>query len=1404
MDPASVAAANAPLIWLLLESTRYLNRAHVQLEDQVPDQLTQHYSQVLEISNRRMKLIRFGSFVFTCGIVGVARWDLLESGRYAFWILFALLFGLRMHRIPTPEQPELLVTSYTAWTRELACFWRISVVGLLATLFTSIMRESVWWKIELGLSLGVFIMLQMARNEFRFQNRLLVNDTRTKEPQSSWWSYLIFSFMDDILGVGFVQALEQEDLDDLIDQDKADYICETFESGRNKSRGLIWNLFAYNAWTLIFQAVVTISSTFLALFRPFVLNKILNFVQDPEKTPGWMAMGYTVAIFLATVIRSLCDGQRYFLGRRIGIRVRAILIDLVYRKSLQRICKSQENADAGRVINLMSVDASKILEATSYFMDSYATLIEVIIGPLYLIYVAGWAGLAGFGVMLVMMPIGALIGRLTERLQRKLMKSTDARINAINEVLQGIRILKFFSWEERFEAKISQLRENELQNLWTYVIVNGLSRMMWISTPVIVSFVTFSTLSYLTGDLDASTAFTALAIFNWIRNPLAGLPVIIVRLAEAYVGFSRIQQYLDETEYTNYLEPSDQVQFLKESSFAWELNQQPKRQFSLKSLDLVFPEGGLTVIYGPTGAGKSTLLHALLGELHCISGGVKIKGPIAYSSQLVWLQNATIRDNILFGEPFDEQRYASVLTDCALLRDLETLDGGDLTEIGEKGVNLSGGQKARIALARAVYSKAQIVLLDDPLSAVDAPTAKHLFERAICGKLMKNRTRILVSHAISLCETQADYVVQLNRGIIVSSEHKLVHPLVTETIDQPVKLSQKEKNLVLAESRFKGSVSLQVYWTYIMAAGGFMFLFFVMLSYGFAQLSVVSNDWWLKTWADQFNDKETNYVLIYLALSTCTILAYFSRILVIASGSLHGSRNLHSQLIHKILRSPIRFFEKTPMGRIMNRASKDIKDVDQEVAFFGGDFFGNLMRTLAFMTVIVFITPSALIGIVPVALTFSFIGLRYVRTSRELKRLDSNTRSPIFSHFGETISGQTTIRAYGRSEAFVTDLHRKIDLNHQAFSFMWIANRWLGTRVDFVGALITLSTTMAVVYNVMYGLGMNAGAAGLSMTYALSFTEALLWMIRMHALLEMELNAVERIGEYLKLEEEAPPVIESNRPPHNWPDKGKIEVKDLSMRYSEDSDLVLNKVSFSLEPRQKLAIVGRTGAGKSTLSLAFFRFIEHCGGSITIDDINISKIGLHDLRSQLTIIPQDPVLFSGDLRSNLDPIAIYSDQDIWEALRLSGFLNSIQSARSRDASNTSGLSKSTVPEHITLDTFVEEGGRNFSQGQRQLLCLARALLRKCNVIILDEATASVDHDTDAMIQETIKKGFGFATLLCIAHRLRTIIDYDRVLVLDKGIVSQFGSPRELIGKQGIFRTMCQESGEFEYLEKMAK
>ena len=896
---------------------------------------------------------------------------------------------------------------------------------------------------------------------------------------------------------------------------------------------------------------------------------------------------------------------------------------------------------------------------------------------------------------------------------------------------------------------------------------------------------------------------------------------------------------------------------------------------------------------------------------------------VAYCSQTAWLLNGTIKENILFAAPFDEKRYKAAVEACGLKRDFEILAAGDKTEIGEKGITLSGGQKQRVSLARALYSNAECVLLDDCLSAVDSHTAVFIYENCITGSLMKNRTCILVSHNVSLTVREAAHVVILENGRVkkqgsvellanenafdedttasvvqsrtastanlaelnaaaeISAAHAQLTNANTAAFESALGAEQVDSEpvedtahidasgkLVEEEKKSDGSVSWDVYQSYIDLFGGPTL--WVMLSsiLILSQIVNIYQSYWLRLWSME-NDKlniasamvsdlsmkvyaksdfawsnvltiiksiewnkpmlrttyndfdvselspvnSTMYYLIgYTLIGVLYSVMCSVRIVMVYFGGLGVSSKLFETLLMKVLRAETRFFDSTPIGRIMNRFSKDLESVDQELPPYAEALVVSAIGCLTTLILISYITPLFLLFGVVIAACFAYVGTLYLTLSRELKRYESITRSPINQHFTETLVGIATIRAYGDERRFMVQNMQKIDTNNRPFFFVWVNNRWMSYRAVVIGSLIVSISSALSVLAAHY---IDAGLAGISLSFASSFSVNALWLLRCYADVEININAVERIQEYINDIKEESAVETAVDPAANWPQTGEIDVDGLALRYAPNLPLVIKGISFHVNSGEKVGVVGRTGAGKSTIITSLFRFLEPEQGKIVIDGVDISKIGLNSLRRGLAIIPQEPTLFAGNLKTNLDMFDESSDIDIYESLRRVGLISKdefnslktvIESGQSLDEFNkTKANSSENTNKFTDLCAEVSEDGGNLSQGERQLICLARSLLKHPKILLLDEATASIDYETDAMIQNTIREEFAESTILTIAHRLKTIIDYDKILVLDHGTVKEYDHPYNLITKMGSeFRSMCQDTGEFDELVRLAK
>ncbi|RUS32865.1 LOW QUALITY PROTEIN: hypothetical protein BC938DRAFT_473988, partial [Jimgerdemannia flammicorona] len=1067
--------------------------------------------------------------------------------------------------------------------------------------------------------------------------------------------------------------------------------------------------------------------------------------------------------------------------------------------------------------------------------------------------------------------------------------------NRLFYLLQGIRMIKFFAWSGNFRARILASRELEIRRLISIFITNACFTLLWFGSPIVVTVVTFISFVKLQhGELTAVVAFTSIALFDRLRLPLNALPEMLMELVTAKVSLRRIEKFLAERELVDsardgFDDEGRAVEIgFKDATFQWhsasveaadaaknarKTNNQlvpalvvDGTSFALRNLKVSFPVGEMTLICGATGSGKTSLLMALLGEMDLIQGKVylpratsespKLVDPqtglipnsVAYVSQSAWLQHATIRENILFGQLHEDERYKQVLSVCGLERDLEIFEDGDNTEIGEKGITLSGGQKQRVSLARAVYSRARHVLLDDCLSAVDSHTARHIYEKCLMGPLMKGRTRILVTHHVRLCLSGANFVVKVDRGEIVlqkkvsevlsdrlllsvvladgdnidedefkaqqigkgsSSHEPVVEDIIKNIIDnesgetsghtqdaaaaEPAKVDKKAHTLIQEEKREQGQVRMQIYGMYYKASGGLFFWLVVLFMFLVVRLGVVSEGWWLKIWSSVYSvptaenftmstitvhdtymplgpaeklmnqivfpafdtvssnlrsfatfagnngsetgpstPKEINvdyYLGVYVIITLSTIFAQILRMSVQYFGSLKASRILYVKLLDAVINAPLRFFDTTPVGRIMNRFSKDFETIDSRLSSSCGSLLMYILAVSAVLVVISVITPEFLLAAMPIVFIYLYIGRRYIRCSRELKRLDSVTKSPLYSHFGETLIGVATIRAFGEQSRFMAEIYKRIDNNNRTFYLTWMCNRWLSIRADSIGACVAFLAGIFILLNLDR---MDAGMVGLSLTYALQFVFQVNWIVRQYTQVEMDLNAVERVQEYVVMPQEPPAIIENHRPPAAWPTAGRIEVRDLVIQYAPDLERVIRGISFDVRPQEKLGIVGRTGSGKSTLAISFFRFVTPTEGSIHIDGVDITSIGVEDLRSRMTIIPQDPMLFTGTVRSNLDPFHEHDDNDIWDSLRRVQLietrpLSSASSVTRDDSQSEETIVAASRNDHAvftTLDHPVSEGGGNFSQGQRQLLCLARALLRNSKPLVVYAARSS--------------------------------------------------------------------------------
>uniref|UniRef100_A0A671YCI8 Multidrug resistance-associated protein 1 n=1 Tax=Sparus aurata TaxID=8175 RepID=A0A671YCI8_SPAAU len=1222
-----------------------------------------------------------------------------------------------------------------------------------------------------------------------------------------------------------------------------------------KEPSLFWALCLTFGPYFFISCLYKIIQDILMFVGPEILRLLIRFIND-SSAPSWQGFFYTALLFISTCVQSLIL-QRYFHVCFVsGMRLRTAIIGAVYRKALVISSAARRTSTVGEIVNLMSVDAQRFMDLITYINMIWSAPLQVVLALYFLWQNLGPSVLAGVAVMVLMVPVNAVIAMKTKTYQVAQMKSKDNRIKLMNEMLNGIKVLKLYAWELAFKDKVSEIRESELRVLKKAAYLAAVSTFTWVCAPFLVALSTFTV--YVLIDehnvLDAQKAFVSLALFNILRFPLNMLPMVISSMVQASVSLKRLRVFLSHEE-------------LQEDSVEHKAVASCESSISLcvHRLNVSIPEGSLVAIVGHVGSGKSSLLSALLGEMDKLEGSVAVKGLVAYVPQQAWIQNSTLKDNIMFGQERREAWYQHVVEACALQPDLEILPAGDETEIGEKGVNLSGGQKQRVSLARAVYCDRAVYLLDDPLSAVDAHVGKHIFDQVI-GKhgLLKDKTRVLVTHGLSYlpqadlilvmvegeitemgsyqqlmdtegafaeflrtytavehtdndgethCTSHATMIFYLSRGnfniqqinVVIttrrgydcSAENDFVCSMNIKASFRPnvssvSKLSQTGKeNMVLnkraknpevgklteADKASTGKVKLSVFWAYLKAIGVLLSCISLLLFLTHHLVSLYSN-YWLSLWTDDpvVNGTQPYRQMrlgVYGALGLSQGVAIFGYSIAMSIGGILASRSLHQSMLYDVLRSPMSFFERTPSGNLVNRFAKEIDTIDSVIPSIIKMFMGSMFNVLGACVVILIATPLVAIIIPFLGLLYFFVQRFYVASSRQLKRLESVSRSPIYTHFNETLLGTSVIRAFGEQQRFIRESDLRVDNNQKAYYPSIVANRWLAVRLEFVGNIIV---SFAALFAVIARERLSPGIMGLAISYALQLTASLTWLVRMSSDVETNIVAVERVKEYRDTEKEAEWKHKPSSLPAGWPTEGCIDIRGFSLRYRHDLDPAIRNITIRINGGEKVGIVGRTGAGKSSLTLGLFRIIEAAEGHILIDGVDIAQLGLHDLRSRITIIPQDPVLFSGSLRMNLDPFDSYSDEDIWRALEYSHLKNFV----------------SALPNKLSHEC--SEGGENLSVGQRQLLCLARALLRKTKVLVLDEATAAVDMETDNLIQSTIRSQFEDCTVLTIAHRLNTIMDYTRVLVLDKGETTEFDSPSNLIAQRGAFYKMVKDAG----------
>ncbi|BGP17639.1 hypothetical protein JCM10213_001291 [Rhodosporidiobolus nylandii] len=1180
---------------------------------------------------------------------------------------------------------------------------------------------------------------------------------------------------------------------------------------------------------------------------PLVTRQIIKFVQQAYTAhragepvpPIGRGVGMAIGLFLMQLFYSVAQNNTFSRSGQVGILARAALIAAAYRKALKLSGKARVEVTNPQLMSLISTSISRIDFAATFFHFSWTCIIQLIEVIVILLCTIGVTSLAGVAIVLLSLPVQTYAMRTLYRGRQAVQKHTDERIRTISELISGIRIVKLFAWERPILAKATASRRKELAGLRILLAIRAAVRAMAMSIPVLASIIVFAVYSVTGHSQDPAEIWTSLSLLNLLRQPLMLLPNALSTSADAWSAMNQLLPVFlaDELPEERFVVDKDAEVAIKvdQASFEWESSAPPaggtgpgkkgkkekkpkakkddgsesekpavkERPSELLDIDFEVKRGELCCVVGSVGSGKSSLLQGLIGEMRRTSGSVTFSSrSIAYCAQSAWISNSTVRENILFGQPMEHERYQQCIDAACLRADLEQLPSGDMTEIGERGIALSGGQRQRVAIARTLYFDADVLLLDDPLSAVDAHVSASIFRDAIRG-MLRDKTVILVTHALQYIP-QADSVIVLENGKIaeqgsytslmaadaafsrfareygVASAAEAKKEVKGAETVQPEKAKEggtAAKPLMQKEERNIGSIGLKTWGAFSRAAGWYtvpVVISGLVLTSGAQVMSNLALTWWQR---ETYGLSEGGYIGLYAGLGIAVALfTFFSGVGCVWFGTA-AARSLHNGALEQVLRAPMSWFDTTPIGRVMNRFAGDVNNMDNRLQDALQMTILTVGQLSAAIILLAIVYQWFLIPVAVVLVLYWFMSSFYRASARTIKRHDNVLRSALFAWFSESLTGLSTIRAFGEQERFRRENEKAIDLENRAYILTVINQRWLAIRLDALGALLTFIVAIVAVAE---RTNIPSSKIGLVLSVVLSMQQGVTLLVRQSAELENNMSSSERLIHYAQnLEQEAPFVVPATALSPAWPQGGAISIRNATLRYRPELPPVLHDLSLEIRPSEHVGVIGRTGAGKSTLTQALFRIIELSEGKIEIDGVDIRSLGLTHLRERLALIPQEPLLFKGTIRSNLDPFGVFDDVRLNDALRRSWLIGSAEGSSST---------------RFNLETPIDDEGANLSLGERSLVSLARALVRDTRIVLLDECTASVDLETDGKIQSTIATEFRDKTLLTIAHRLQTVLTYDRILVLEKGRVDAFAPPLELFDQGGLFRSLCEQSG----------
>ncbi|KAL9960218.1 hypothetical protein ACROYT_G033645 [Oculina patagonica] len=1221
----------------------------------------------------------------------------------------------------------------------------------------------------------------------------------------TFFGRLTFGFLSGLIKTGNTRPLEEADLSSL-ELESTQYLTEKLVEewekeikvkGDSCSRPRLWSalLKAVDKKLMTMIVLLAILNSFCRLIQPVVLSFLLEELTTGSSFDASILCLYSALLCFSSFVQTFAVHHATYATFTMAVQVKASLIGLVYKKIM--ITKHHILADksSGYAINLITKDMIHIHQAISN-LDSLTAPIEILVVFCLLWKLVGWQTFGGVVFSIILIAYQTALGNVFKILQEKVARLTDRRLRLIYDVVSGIRVLKMNAWEWCFRDLVSGVRRSELNLVYKKGIILAGYTSAYSCYPIVSSFVSLFPFLMDGNHLTPQNVFTTLALLGVLQKPVTILFAYELRaLFQATTTLKRIESFLFEDNSGN-IHPNSYNEELgnqlqchgKTSALTRHVCNQGKPFLCLNNvhfrprddsnyLNMCISDSRLIGITGPVGCGKTSLFHIIIGEVPSAFGQIAHQGRIAYVCQTPWVFSGTVRENILFGKKYNHGAFQRVLDVCSLKEDLDSLSSGDMTHVGERGVSLSGGQRARVNLARAVYSDADIYLLDDPLSAVDAKVSNELFERCICGAL-SDRIRLFITHQ-SFCLQKTDLVLLMGKNgtlsqgtfkeLCESGQFSTISSVTSsqktqeESMTSPFATYEKEcvtDDLISSglkiedEDRLTGSVSYLTYWKYLTYGVSKLLMVVMAVLIILPEGAVLASSFWLAHWTKlPWQHQQDPYnVYVYVGLAGGCLISALCRSFLSFHGLIHCSSHLHTAMLTSLLKSPVRFFDANPAGRILNRFANDIGCMDEVLPYTLLEAIQYIMFTISILVLVSVANVWVIGASVPFVALSLYLSRRHIRAAREIKRIEAITSSPVCTHVADTIQGITTIHIYKRQEDFIERFYSYQDRNSKAWYCYCSSLKWVGLRLDILSSFLLVVVTLAAIF-----LSGDAALSGLSISYCLQLTTTVQWMLQAVGEAENYMTSVERVLTYAQLPPESGYGTSNPQTPERWPEKGSVTFKDVSLRYYKDGPSVLKGINFGVSPGEKIGIVGRTGAGKSSLLACLLRMPANTEGEIIIDGMSVADLNVQVVRSAIAVIPQNPFLFNDALRRSLDPADKFADEELWNMLEKVQLKPTVENREGQ------------------LNCHVTEHGTNFSVGERQLICFARALLFGKKIIVMDEATSSVDNQTDELIQKIIRKEMIHCTVITIAHRLSTVIDYDRIMVLDGGKIVEMDS-----------------------------